>query len=405
MFEQPVARTEKRLAVAFLLIIFAQNPPWPLWDFPSLLVALAVSAGLLLTAKNGFGYFRGGYLGFLAVVSCFFYFFVLHGLGGGFRLSSVIFVLTVLLIFRSNARTGAVAFDLISYSFAAVLLVSLVFWVLWQLGVPLLSAPISYGAWKGEDVGTQLDNFYFFVTESATLLNRFYSVFDEPGVVGTLAALILCGLRFDFSRKRSWVLLAGGLFSWSLAFVVLSLVGVMLFRPGRQLKLVLAAILVLMIVAVVFLIGDMLPSDDSAGLVLLYRIANFSEYGVSSRTDDKLNEFFFEYINSLRVFFGQGTGFFQQRPDLLSGQGAIFYVVIYGLVGMGILLMTYIAVIQRHVTARFHGYLLLVVFLMSFLQRPHMMTPWQIVLFWTILCAWAEAKGEQAGLPVEVCRS
>jgi hypothetical protein len=387
--------TERYLAFAFLVILFAQNPPWPVWDFQIQLVALCVPIALLLTAKNGLGYFRGGYVGFLAVVYGFCYFFIFHGLTGSFRLSSALFVLTLYLLFRSDAHTGARAFDMISLTFAGILSVSLVFWLLWQLGVPLPSTPLSYGAWKGGDVTTELDNFYLFVSESQTLLNRFYSVFDEPGVVGTLAALTLCGLRFDFSYKRSWIILAGGLCSWSLAFVVLSITGVFFFQKGAKLKVVLVGMLVLLIVGIVIVFGTVLPSTDSAGLLLLYRIANFSSHGVGSRTDDKLNEYFFEYITSLRFLFGEGTSFFQQRPELLSGQGAIFYLLEYGIAGMAFLLMTYVAIIRSRITVHAQGYLLLAVFLMSFLQRPHLMTPWQIVLFWAILSSWAVAKDGQ----------
>jgi hypothetical protein len=391
----PYTAGETRLAAAFVLILFAQNPPWPVWDYQIPLVALGVFTGLLLTMKNGFAYFRGGYLGFLAIAGSFIYFFFLHGIEGTFRISSAIYVLSLLLIFRTDKRVGARAFDMISYSFAAVVMVSLVFWVLWQLGLPLPSTSISYGAWKGDDGTTQIDNFYFFVSQSQTLINRFYSVFDEPGVVGTLAAFILCGLRFDFSRRRTWIILAGGLFAWSLAFVVLFIAGIMLFGKGDKLKLFLGIILILAIVAIVLLLGAALPSEDSAGLLLLYRIANFSEYGVSSRTDEKLNGYFFEFISSIRLMFGEGTSFFQERPDLLSGQGAILYLIEYGLLGMVFLLMAYVAVILRNIEMHSQGYRLLLIFLMSFLQRPHMMTPWQIVLFWTILCAWSTKGHDQ----------
>ena len=394
VFLQSDTLSEKRLAVSFLLIIFAQNPPWPIWAFQTQLLTFGVIVGLFLTAEKGFSYLQGGALAFIAILFGLLYFFVFHGLTGTFRLSSVIFFLTVFLIFRSSTRTGALAFDLISYSFSAILLISLVFWLLWQMGVPLPSSPIAYGEWKGADVAIELDNFYIFVSESQTLINRFYSVFDEPGVVGTLAALILCGLRFDFNKKRSWIVLAGGLCSWSLAFVVLSIIGLMFLKEGRKMKLVILAILSLIIIGAAILIGSVLPSNDSAGLVLLYRIANFSEYGVSSRSDDSLNAYFFEYVKSLRFLFGEGTSFFQARPELLAGQGAIFYVLEYGLVGMMFLLITYFSVMRSQVGAKPQSYFLLVIFLMSFIQRPHLMTPWQIVLFWAILCSWSEARSK-----------
>lgn len=392
IFLQSDVGVEKWLAFSFLLIILAQNPPWPIWEFQSVLMAASVIVGLLLTAEKGIIYFRGGALGFIAIVFGILYFFVFHGLTGSFRISSVIFFMTVFLIFRSSTRTGALAFDLISYVFSGILLISLVFWLLWQAGVPLPSSPIRYGDWKGADVIIELDNFYVFVSQSETLINRFYSVFDEPGVVGTLASIILCGLRFDFSKKRTWIILAGGLCSLSLAFVVLSIGGLMFLKEGRKMKLVILAIISFVIIGAIVLIGNILPSDDSAGLLLLYRIANFNEYGVSSRTDDGLNAYFLEYLNSLRVLFGEGTSFFQRRPDLLLGQGAVFYVLEYGLMGMIFLLITYFAILRSQVEVKYQSYFLLGVFLMSFIQRPHLMTPWQVVLFWSILCSWSEVK-------------
>lgn len=401
MFLPSDTQTEKRLALVFLLILFAQNPPWPFWDIPHLIATFGVIVGMLLTARNGFSNFRGGYTGFVAIIGCFIYFFVFHGIAGSFRMSTVLFVLTIFLIFQSSTRTGALAFDLITNTFSAVLLVTFFFWVLWQIGVPLPSTPMTYGDWKGDGGTIQLENFYFFIAESESLLNRFYSIFDEPGVVGTLAAFMLCGLRFDFTLKRTWIVLIGGLASWSLAFSVLSIIGIMIFKKGGKLKLVLAGVLTLIIAAIIFLFGDLLPSDDSAGLILLYRIANFSEYGVSSRTDDSLNIYFWEFANSLKVLFGEGTNFFQERSELLSGQGAIFYLLEYGVMGMVFLLLTYIAFIRSQVGVRLHGFFLLGIFLLSFLQRPHMMTPWQIVLFWSILCYWSEEKKNNSALKLE----
>jgi len=380
---------EKLSAVAFLLVLFAQNPPWPIWDYQAPFMGLGVVIGIMLTMKHGVAFFRGGYIGFLAIVGSLIYFFLLHGIAGSFRLSSLIFVLTLWLIFRSGDRVGMLTFDLVSYGFAAVLLVSLAFWLMWQLGLPLPSTSMSYGAWKGDNGTTQIENFYFFVSQSETLLNRFYSVFDEPGVVGTLAAFLLCGLRFDFRRTRTWIITAGGIFSWSLAFAVLFVVGIMLFKKGSKTKMFFGAAVILIIVLIFIIFGAILPSEDSAGLVFLYRIANFSKYGVSSRTDESLNQYFFEYVTSIRFLFGEGTSFFQERPELLSGQGAILYLIEYGAFGMIFLLLSYIAIIRQNIEKNFQGYLLLLIFLMSFLQRPHMMTPWQIVLFWSILCTWS----------------
>ena len=392
------AQTEKHLATAFLLIVFAQNPPWPIWEFQHVLVVLSVTIGLILSIPSGVGFFRGGHLGFLAIICSFIYFFVAHGIFGSIRFSSVFFALTLFLIFRSDSKIGARAFDQISYIFSTILLVSLIFWIIWQLDFPLPSSPMSYGAWKGVDVGVDLENFYLFVSESQASVKRFYSVFDEPGVVGTLAAFVLCGLRFDFRLKRTWIILTGGLFSLSLAFVVLFVVGYIFFNESRRQKYIILGIFALVCAIGAFLIESILPENYSGVILLLYRIANFSEHGVESRTGEKLNEFFIEYASSLRLIFGEGTAFFDLNPDLLWGQGSKIYIVEYGALGVALLLLVYISLIQSNTKTKNRGFYLLIVFFLSFLQRPHLMTPWQIVLFWTILCAWTEGQKMQEKL-------
>jgi hypothetical protein len=58
------------------------------------------------------------------------------------------------------------------------------------------------------------------------VLFRLCGVYDEPGTVGTNAALLLIALRFPISDWRACVLYVGGVLSFSLAFAVLATIGV-----------------------------------------------------------------------------------------------------------------------------------------------------------------------------------
>jgi hypothetical protein len=57
------------------------------------------------------------------------------------------------------------------------------------------------------------------------VISRLCGVYDEPGMVGTIAALMLAVRGFDIRGWRAIVLWLGGVFSLSLAFVVLTLAG------------------------------------------------------------------------------------------------------------------------------------------------------------------------------------
>jgi hypothetical protein len=56
-------------------------------------------------------------------------------------------------------------------------------------------------------------------------ISRLCGMYDEPGMVGTVAALMLAVRGFDVRGWRAWLLWTAGVCSLSLAFVVLTLVG------------------------------------------------------------------------------------------------------------------------------------------------------------------------------------
>ncbi|WP_313135715.1 hypothetical protein [Stutzerimonas nitrititolerans] len=395
ILKRPAESADKCFAAIFMIILFSQNPPWPMWELQTQILAFFVMVGLLLTIAKCGSFFYGGVSGLFIIAIGFLYFFIAHGFLGTIRVSSAVFVATLFMLLQLNARVGELAFDWMTYMFSFLSMLSLFFWVLWQVGVPLSSSELYYGVWKGENISTFLDNYYFFVTEGGTSVKRFYGVFDEPGVVGTLSALMLCGLRFNFSLKRTWIILVAGALSWSLAFVILSVVGFILVKRGGRAKLVFGLMSAGGGVVGLYLLSD-ISAGDSAYQLLLYRIANFSEYGVSSRVDDSLNSYFMSFLGSSYFLFGEGTSFFQKNPELLSGQGVVFYMIEYGFFGVLVLLSFYVLLIYRFSVKRIDGYLLLTIFLLSFLQRPHLMTPWQIVLFWSILCCWSQAEKYRA---------
>lgn len=379
---------QKILAVFFALVVLIQNPPWPIWAIQmELLTSVTAIAIIVMTLQRS--PIRSRHLpGLTAISVSFFYFFIGHGLAGSVRLSSALFCLIALMALLADDKTGAFAFELLSKALAVIILLSLTFWVAWRIGLTLDYETRNYGPWKGDDP-TIIDNYYFFIVESQTFLHRFYSVFDEPGVLGTLAAIVLCGLRFDFSLKRTWILLAGGIATLSLAFLVLSMLGYVFFNRRIKTALFMTASIILTATIATIWISNISPSDESATLVLFYRVLNYSEYGVSSRTGDELNSFFATYIQSPHFIFGMGTDFFKVRAGLLEGQGGKLFLIEYGMFGLALVVLIYFSILLSKPSAlRMHGIMLIFVLMVSFVQRPFLMTPWQIALFMAVMSHW-----------------
>jgi hypothetical protein len=70
------------------------------------------------------------------------------------------------------------------------------------------------------------------------------SVFDEPGVVGTLVALLLSYRRIEFNKIKDIVFIAAGLLSFSLAFYIIFFIN-LLYNKVLNLKYYFVLIVVL----------------------------------------------------------------------------------------------------------------------------------------------------------------
>lgn len=71
---------------------------------------------------------------------------------------------------------------------------------------------------------------------------RFYGMFDEPGVIGSLAAVFLYIERYNLKSKRNLFLFIGGVMSFSFFFIIAS---IFYFAMGLDLKKRVLAILLL----------------------------------------------------------------------------------------------------------------------------------------------------------------
>ena len=104
-----------------------------------------------------------------------------------------------------------------------LLSVSIFFFVLYVLGVPLPSSPIAH-----ETLMYSFTNYYFFLIDDRSfliLLPRFQSVFMEPGHLGTASVLLLLTQLGKWKKWYNVVLLIATLISFSLAaFVLLAIV-------------------------------------------------------------------------------------------------------------------------------------------------------------------------------------
>lgn len=362
-------------------VIFFSNPPWLFFGINIYFVALCVFLIILIININiniNFIYALPIYL--LSIL-----FFLVFKSYEQFRFSTILFFLTYIVLFYTSNDTKSLAFDLLAKILGYFICLSLFFWVIHNFIYPLsFGVALNYFGALGKGEGLFFTNYYFFIQLDHDLI-RFYSVFDEPGVLGTLASLILLGSKYNFKKIENIFILIGGMLTFSLAFYIVTLYGyffnLIIEKKYRE------SLIFLLIFS---LIAPLLILSEAFNFLVVDRLKNIHE-SIDSRAGDSLDYFYNNFISTSKFFYGEPLNFFNNNPSLMGGQGYKYFVIEYGVIGVVLLFLLYIFLIDfKKVTP----YLLLVLscFIILFIQRPFMFTPWQILLF-SMIVAHSLDKG------------
>jgi len=195
--------------------------------------------------------------------------------------------------------------------------------------INLIDIPPLFSIQRGEaGKGRVYDNYLFFYWTRAGVKNRFSSVFDEPGVVGTIIPIIMFYYRRMLSRLEFWVLTIAGILSLSLFFLIVFL-PVIYFSNTRLLKLkelvfrLAFSVVFVCISYVSFVFAARSTKDDP---LLSLRVYNRFQWqngwivGVVNNRD-----------TAIRGFESLYQGFLSETDaDLFTGRGKDYMLKVYG---------------------------------------------------------------------------
>jgi hypothetical protein len=157
-------------------------------------------------------------------------------------------------------------------------------------------------------------------------LQRLALVFDEPGVVGTLSALLLvANLHVKGSRKERWILILVGALSLSFAFYMLVSIYMALkaiFNKERARSAIVILLIISFVVAVNY---SSLQSIPFLGRMVFSSDQFLSDNRIS---DAAKGEFYSQCADLSSCLFGRGYGV--SREIDAGGSSVIFYIVDYG---------------------------------------------------------------------------
>jgi hypothetical protein len=359
------------------LIVYLQNTPWFLWQLPSYVFIFILTILLIILCADRITNSSSRYIRHIPFITLLFFFFVFYSSFSQFRFSSVITLIIYVILFTISKEEKIAVLNLLTKSLAIIVGISLLAWLFHNYIYPFpIYNYIGYGGLKGGgDSGLILKNYILFIEHDDLIINRFYCIFDEPGVLGTLSSFILFANKYNFKNKYNLIIFCGGIFTFSLAFYILTTIGIIL-RFSKNLKQIFKVLIALPITVLILM--SLLRDNYTYQNVIEYRLLNMNDSSIESRTSYELNNYFKDYLHSSDIYFGKGLNFLEENSNLNNGQGYKFFIIEYGLFGIFLVFLMYIKMGEG---SRRDTYSLILIFFLSFLQRPHLFTPFQLIIF------------------------
>jgi len=217
--------------------------------------------------------------------------------------------------------------------------------------------------------------FNVFEYEDYMILPRFQSILDEPGMVGTFSALILCILW----RKEGWifekiVFLLSGAFSFSLAFLFMIAIVLLLNFRFRLIHIIIGAALI---------IGTYIVLKDYIDTLVISR---FEKEDTFTRTAYKFDRAFDNAWKSGGLWLGKGATSHKLHTDIEDGNAGIkVWIFQYGIICMIMMVFMYTKILldrfKKYMRLNISILSFLIIFWVSFYQRSDIEYPYYILMF------------------------
>lgn len=265
-----------------------------------------------------------------------------------------------------------------------ILIISLLFFTLWFLGINLPSSFIEHPT---DSFYPRFTNYYFFIIQGDLgIFTRFQSVFTEPGHIGMLTALLLYLNRFNFKKWQCWVFLVSLIWSFSLAAYILFVSGFAIYKIASSQRPLLTTIrtsaIAILLILLFTIYYHSFPNSILSTLILSrFEIVEGRGIAGNNRNDASFMEYYDKFKSSTNYLHGVGIEKYANFPFASGNSSYRVFIVQYGIIGISLLLLFGVSSISSNSSNLYWGLLLL--YALSFWQRPYAL--WEIESF-SFLC-------------------
>lgn len=257
-------------------------------------------------------------------------------------------------------------------------LVGILCYLAFVLSIPLPHKTVAYySQWQPDAYYVTYGVSYLYSTSAGIL--RLCGLFNEPGYLGTIIALMLCTEKFAIRKKENIVLLIAGILTFSAAFYAIVFVYLMLLAYKRP--KVMAAMILFGIFYLFILPNITIHNTEIAYLVSRFTFSDGKFLG-DNRSKAMLDNVLAEVLSGAEAYFGRGGGYVSS----LNIQGGVSsyktYIVDYGIIGFVFIYLPLIWSAIKRAKENLLAVFFVICFILSIYQRPSVYTlPYLVVLF------------------------
>jgi len=215
--------------------------------------------------------------------------------------------------------------------------------------------------------------YLFDISLPRRILPRFFSVFDEPGLLGTVCALFISYKRLELKTFSDIIIILSGLVTFSLAFYVVLILNI-LFNAGTKVRI----LFVVMGLYVFISQGQVFEKYLSKKLHIPE--GRITSLGRTHPYFDRNYESFLE-IGGNELIFGRGPmAEILDDPNNAGGSSYKYLIYRHGVLGV-FLVVLFFAFLTLKVAFSRQGLFYLLVFLALAYQRTNVFMLFYIVIF------------------------
>lgn len=271
-------------------------------------------------------------------------------------------LISILFLINTNDELKPEIFKFITNGMAILVGISLFFYILFLIGIPLPHSTL-----KVSNLGYEGINYYIFSTNSNfTEYLRFRSIFAEPGHLSMGLIPLLYVNRLNLRNKSVLVLFIAELFTLSLAGYIILTISIVIYSFSRSKSNLFSKIVLMFLIFLIFInmLGRM-NKDNVINKAIIARLEYDSSKGTIAgynRTNKYTNITYDNFVKSSDLLFGMD--YKKYYSATYGDAGYKVYMMRYGLIGTILVILFYLTYALVYRKYEVWGLLLIIIMLL-----------------------------------------